>query len=441
MTLVTCRLEVLFRRCLVLSGILVTSRSFAQVDPPAGPLVLEWEKAYEGDLGYSVDQTRDGGYVLSAPNEEQQRLIRTDDEGNIIFKKPVLPRWLDRVRVTRDGGFILVGRTNERSNNFDYFAKHGPEGDLLWRKTLDLRAAVGVAVEATTDGGVIVAGDQSDGNGGIDAVLIKTDRVGEILWRLSPPRPEFQHAHAVRETVDGGYIAAGSTLFKTDSNGILVWEKTFGGAGTQIGLSVVESRDGSFVVGGRNGVLKTTSTGELIWEKTFLGKRIIGIRETPDGGYIAAAHSSLTGIDSEGNEIWTNLFPDIAFEARPTSDGGFVLVGGTFRFDADSNVYLAKLAPDKLPANSLRRGDVDDNGTMQLTDAVRVLGFLFRGGGGLPCAEAADADDNGVVQLADAVRILTFLFAGGAAIPAPGPENCGPDPQTPGLGCAAYTSC
>ncbi len=92
---------------------------------------------------------------------------------------------------------------------------------------------------------------------------------------------------------------------------------------------------------------------------------------------------------------------------------------------------------------SFREGarDVDDNGTVQLTDAVRVLDFLFASGGGLPCAEAADADDNGTVQLTDAVRILTFLFAGGAVLPAPGAEDCGPDPQAPGLGCDAYTSC
>ncbi len=176
MTGVTCRLEVLFLRCLVLSGILVTSRSFAQVDPPAGPFVLEWEKAYEGQRGNSVDQTRDGGYVLSAlRNGLQPYLIRTDDVGNIIFEMPV-PLRLDLVRVTRDGGFILVGRTDERPL---YFAKYSPEGGLLWEKTLK-RVRV-EAVEATTDGGVIVAGDKNNGNTGVDAALIKTDRDGEVL--------------------------------------------------------------------------------------------------------------------------------------------------------------------------------------------------------------------------------------------------------------------
>ncbi len=79
---------------------------------------------------------------------------------------------------------------------------------------------------------------------------------------------------------------------------------------------------------------------------------------------------------------------------------------------------------------------------MQITDAVRILDFLFAGGEEPPCLETADADDSGAVQLTDAVRILTFLFAGGVEIPPPGPEACGTDPvDSPHLDCASYTSC
>ena len=91
------------------------------------------------------------------------------------------------------------------------------------------------------------------------------------------------------------------------------------------------------------------------------------------------------------------------------------------------------------------RGDADDNGDLQLTDAVRILGVLFLGQGTIPCADAADADDNGVVQLTDAVRILGVLFLGQGTIPAPGPttEPCGADPTDDELlnkDCA-YTHC
>jgi hypothetical protein len=89
------------------------------------------------------------------------------------------------------------------------------------------------------------------------------------------------------------------------------------------------------------------------------------------------------------------------------------------------------------------RGDSDDNGQLQLTDAVRILGFLFLGGQSPTCLDAADSDDNGQLQLTDAVRILGFLFLGGAAPAPPGPpaSPCGEDPGTVHIGCARYTHC
>jgi hypothetical protein len=94
---------------------------------------------------------------------------------------------------------------------------------------------------------------------------------------------------------------------------------------------------------------------------------------------------------------------------------------------------------------TFHRGDTDDNGQLQLTDAVRILGFLFLGGASPTCLDAADSDDNGQLQLTDAVRILGFLFLGGAALAPPGPPGggnpCGTDPGQVHLGCAAYTKC
>jgi hypothetical protein len=96
-------------------------------------------------------------------------------------------------------------------------------------------------------------------------------------------------------------------------------------------------------------------------------------------------------------------------------------------------------------APAFHRGDSDDNGQLQLTDAVRILGFLFLGGVSPTCLDAADSDNNGQLQLTDAVRILGFLFLGGAPPATPGPPGggnpCGSDPGDVHLGCASYTKC
>jgi len=89
------------------------------------------------------------------------------------------------------------------------------------------------------------------------------------------------------------------------------------------------------------------------------------------------------------------------------------------------------------------RGDADDNGELQLTDAIRILGFLFLGNPAPGCLDSADADDNGELQLTDAIRVLGYLFLGSAPPAPPGPpgSDCGPDPGDLHVGCEAYVSC
>ncbi|MBN1442707.1 MAG: hypothetical protein JXA90_08360 [Planctomycetes bacterium] len=75
-----------------------------------------------------------------------------------------------------------------------------------------------------------------------------------------------------------------------------------------------------------------------------------------------------------------------------------------------------------------RRGDADGNSRVEITDAVRILSYLYLGGPGPECPDAADADDNGRIEITDPIRILGYLYLGSAAPPAPGPNICGEDP-------------
>ena len=59
------------------------------------------------------------------------------------------------------------------------------------------------------------------------------------------------------------------------------------------------------------------------------------------------------------------------------------------------------------------RGDVDEDETVTLTDAIRILQYLFSGGEELRCLATADANRDENVDLTDAVYILGFLFLGG----------------------------
>jgi hypothetical protein len=88
-----------------------------------------------------------------------------------------------------------------------------------------------------------------------------------------------------------------------------------------------------------------------------------------------------------------------------------------------------------------QRGDADASGRLDVTDAIHVLDYLFRGGASaLVCKDAGDADDNGRIELSDAIFILEALFQKGGSPAAPFPA-CGADPTEDELDCASWGAC
>lgn len=89
------------------------------------------------------------------------------------------------------------------------------------------------------------------------------------------------------------------------------------------------------------------------------------------------------------------------------------------------------------------RGDFNNTGVVDVSDAVAVLSFLFVPGSPRPCcADAADANDDGIIGIGDAIYLFDYLF------PRPGPQppapfpSCGGDPTPDGLpGCSDFGPC
>ena len=70
-----------------------------------------------------------------------------------------------------------------------------------------------------------------------------------------------------------------------------------------------------------------------------------------------------------------------------------------------------------------------------LTARDQVPPTLFLGGGEIGCQDASDANDDGTVDISDTVAILGVLFLGQGIIPLPGMNECGVDPTQDELGC------
>ena len=133
-----------------------------------------WSKTFGGaqdDEGYSVQQTTDGGYIIAgytasvAVGDMDVYLIKTDTDGNEMWSKPFGGPHGDlgnSVQQTTDGGYIIVGiytRLSGDDYNDVYLIKTDADGNELWSETFAMLTAVeGLSVQQTADGGYIIAG-------------------------------------------------------------------------------------------------------------------------------------------------------------------------------------------------------------------------------------------------------------------------------------------
>jgi hypothetical protein len=114
--------------------------------------------------------------------------------------------------------------------------------------------------------------------------------------------------------------------------------------------------------------------------------------------------------------------------------------------DNDCDGFTDAEDSDCVPPKPIfHRGDPNDDGTINITDGIYVLNFLFLGGPAPTCREAANPNDDDTVNITDGIYLLNFLFLGGPPPAAPGGMSspCGEDPATSpsDLGCASYTKC
>ena len=165
-----------------------------------------WEKIFGGtndDDGLSVQQTTDGGYIITGGTKSFGNgstdfyLIKTDGNGDSIWTKTFGGTSWDNgwsVQQTTDGGYIITGTTESFGNGLSdvYLIKTDDNGDSLWTKTFGgTTNDYGKSVQQTTDGGYIITGgkDSPFGNGGNDVYLIKTDGNGNVTSTFNIPTP------------------------------------------------------------------------------------------------------------------------------------------------------------------------------------------------------------------------------------------------------------
>jgi hypothetical protein len=355
-----------------------------------------WEQTYGGDeddIGYSVQQTTDGGYIITGwtnsfgnGGEPDVYLIKTDENGNELWFNTFGGNVNDRgysVQQTTDGGYIITGSTSSFGNGgYDvYLIKTDENGNELWSQTFGGGGNdFGYSVQQTTDGGYIITGRTSSfGNGNSDVYLIKTDENGNEQWSKTFGGDDSDIGCSVQQTTDGGYIITGETgsfgygfrsvyVIKTDGSGNEQWIQIFGSEYEDNGRSVQQTTDGGYIITGitfsfGNGdvyLIKTDENGNEQWSKTFGGDNSdsgFSVKQTTDGGYIITGNTYYNGnggydvylikTDENGNEQWSQTFGEVSWPSgnsvQQTTDGGYIIIGSTESFGNTTNdVYIVK---------------------------------------------------------------------------------------------------
>jgi hypothetical protein len=223
----------------------------------------EWNKTYGGfydDQGYDVQQTTDKGYIITGQmdafgiNSGNVSLIKTDSRGNLLWNKTFGGTSADEgrsVQQTSDGGYIITGLTGwlYGSGTGDlWLIKTDSNGNKLWDKTFGgIKPDYGFSIEQTIDKGYIITGNtESYGAGNADVWLIKTDTYGNEKWNKTFGGKKEDKGYSVQQTSDKGYVITGYTgSFGNDSWDWDVW----------------------LIKTDNQGKIKTKSSGNLRFEK------------------------------------------------------------------------------------------------------------------------------------------------------------------------------
>ncbi len=368
--------------------------SFTQIVP----VMQTWLKTYGGeysDYGYAIRQTSDGGYIVAGSTEPSDEgysnawVTKLDQAGNVLWQKTYGASSSDSVnsiQQTSDGGYIVAGSTESFGEGYIdvWVLKLDSNGEVLWLKTY---GAVGDdyanSVQQTSDGGYIIVGYTSSfGVGDLDVWVLKLRSDGSVDWQKRyDGSGGDDYANSVQQTSDGGYIIAGYTsplgnsrggdawVLKLQSNGDVLWQKTYGNEREDTALAIQQTVDGGYIVAGYTHpspsdprlyyryiawVIKLGQQGDVLWQNNYevdFDTFANSIQQTPDGGFIVAGKTGgaegsffkalVIKLNPDGDVDWGKTYTNDrndgwndANTIQQTSDGGYVLVGSTNSFGA-----------------------------------------------------------------------------------------------------------
>ena len=408
---------------------------------------IEWEKSFGGsdsDIPSKMFLTSDNGYVIAGSSRSNDGdltqnqgthdywVVKISSTGQLEWQKSLggsQGETAYSIIQTNEGGYIVSGFTRSYTNDGDITVHYG--GEDIWVVKLDSQGNIeweksyggssnegGNDIIQTIDGGYIIAGssssddgDVSNNKGGVDYWVVKITNTGMIEWEKNYGGSGNDSAERILQLNDGSYIIVGTTtsndgdvssnqggndfwIVKLQPDGLIEWEKTFGGSSSDVAKSINTTDDGGFIVAGYTRssdgnistnyggtdywVLKLSVSGNLQWEKSYGGTgEDYGemVKQTQSGNYIISGYSGSNDIqvsnnhgsvdswvmetNTSGSIIWAKCYGGSNWDSSSdfvfTNDNSIVFCGRTDSNDGDvsenngnSDYWIVKLEPNIL---------------------------------------------------------------------------------------------
>lgn len=339
--------------------------------------IEKWNRTFEGipsSYASQFKQTSDGGFIIAGETYDFL-IIKTDGDGKEEWNQTF--GWMENsyataVEQTSDGGFIVIGhaRTDEGFNGDYMLLKLRENGTKEWEKSFVRPWSDHPNdVHQTSDGGYIIVGntpiynDETNYYDNVDIWLIKTDSSGNKEWDSIIGGSGNDFGRAVLETPDGGFIIIGKTdsfgkgetdvwLIKTDFLGRVIYNRTFGGSGSDGAHTIQITDDGNYIVSGAS---NSFTPGDY---DVFLLKINSSFDNVPDFNDIPECYIEIpeenaevkkqvrirgTAVDSDGTVAYVELKID---------DGNWTAVSGTSSWDYNWDTTLYKNGEHKIYARA-----------------------------------------------------------------------------------------
>ena len=429
---------------------------------------IQWQNNYGmggEDVSKSIKYSSLGFYVLAGYTNQNYNasLFKIDTLGNIIWANNyggTLDEQASQVLITYDNKIVFLGEAN--SNDGDVSGVHGPWPFInlipdYWLVCLDLSGTIewqkclggtgpdqGYSIIQTPDSGFFLTGTIEDDNGDVnhfigsnDVWVVKTDKYGNLLWRRTIGGTYNDFGNKCLMTSDGGYIIGATSesadvdvtgnhgsydawIVKLNSLGIIQWEKSYGGSGSDGANDIIQGLNGDFYIVGTtssndgdiSGVkgyadilaMKIDSLGNILWQKCIGGTQLEEGRGgclTASGGLQIVGYTNSIDsdainnhgnkdvlsaeLDSNGNLLWSQCFggsaDDEGYSVIQTTDGGTIFSGYTSSTDGDAvgnfsnnhRDWVVKLSPLPVAVPTLSKPSINLNITQN--DNMTTVSF------------------------------------------------------------------